>query len=613
MFSSIYLDSEKFLSYKINEEKWLDNISKINIFIGANNSGKSRFMRKIFIEHDSPRILSIIDIHYINGIIEGIIKKASNHNGADRMLYYMQTPLQQVKKLNKNNTFSHLVLLSKFLNIMKEQFGLLHNIRPIEKQTFAFLEEKRKVVDSFLEKIDYMSKNSIRMYIPILRGLRPLQLINPSFHNNTPFFTTRDDNYSQRCVKDYFASQPKYESIFTGLSLFEDVQKLLLGDTAQRRKIREFEIFLSETFFDNEDVNIVPRLNEDVLHIKIGSIEKPIYELGDGIQSIIILTYPLFFNLDKYAVFYYEEPELHLHPGLQRIFIDTLRRKEFDKFQYFLTTHSNHFLDLTLDYSDDISVYTFKKKQGNEKNSYFEIQNVTSADSNVLDLLGVRNSSVFLSNCTIWVEGITDRLYLRKYLSLYQKDNRQFKEDLHYSFVEYGGNNINHWSFLDSENEKYSNIDVERLCGKLFLVTDRDKTGKADENNNPEKDAKLERHEKLAAKLKERYYCLKAKEIENILSPEVIKKTILSYKNKASKADFSKFDGTDYSAQYLGKFIDDNVGNLNGKFASPSGTITDKVNFCKKAIEQIETFDDLSEEAKELTKKIYEFIAKNNS
>ena len=27
----------------------------------------------------------------------------------------------------------------------------------------------------------------------------------------------------------------------------------------------------------------------------------------------------------------------------------------------------------------------------------------------------------------------------------------EYKEDYHYSFVEYGGNNITHWSFLDKE------------------------------------------------------------------------------------------------------------------------------------------------------------------
>ena len=90
--------------------------------------------------------------------------------------------------------------------------------------------------------------------------------------------------------------------------------------------------------------------------------------------------------------------------------------------------------------------------------------------------LGVQNSSVFLSNCTIWVEGITDRHYVKHFLDLHKKENKDdpdicdFNEDYHYSFVEYGGNNITHWSFLDKEETP---INVEKLCGRLFLLADK--------------------------------------------------------------------------------------------------------------------------------------------
>jgi predicted ATP-dependent endonuclease of OLD family len=156
-----------------------------------------------------------------------------------------------------------------------------------------------------------------------------------------------------------------------------------------------------------------------------------------------------------------EEPEKLLHPGLQRRLIETLMKQEgFENYQYFMTTHSNHFLDITLDFPE-ISIYTLTKKidEGahDEKDSKFLIENLKHGDTSVLELLGVRDSSVFLSNCTIWVEGITDRLYFRHYLNLYfdnlSKNNNsaRFKEDFHYSFVKYSGGIIAHWSFLDNE------------------------------------------------------------------------------------------------------------------------------------------------------------------
>ncbi len=143
-------------------------------------------------------------------------------------------------------------------------------------------------------------------------------------------------------------------------------------------------------------------------------------KLGDGIQSIIILTYPLFFNQGENMLFFFEEPEQCLHPAYQRVFMETLMRKEFDTFQYFFTTHSNHLLDITLDI-DKVSIYTFKKTNDSMDNPTFEIENVDNENTDILRLIGVRNSSVFLSNCTIWVEGITDRIYIRKYLAVFQK------------------------------------------------------------------------------------------------------------------------------------------------------------------------------------------------
>src|ERR1041384_4416314 len=102
-----------------------------------------------------------------------------------------------------------------------------------------------------------------------------------------------------------------------------------------------------------------------------------------------------------------------------------------------------------------MSIFTFRKRfddsTHNEKQAEFEIENVSSGDTSCLELLGVRNSSVFLSNFTIWVEGITDRRYPAHYLKLHVDHLRgtdtsvkDFREDLHYSFVEYGGANITH-------------------------------------------------------------------------------------------------------------------------------------------------------------------------
>lgn len=379
-----------------------------------------------------------------------------------------------------------------------------------------------------------------------------------------------------------------------------------MGPKEDRDKVKEFERFLKETFFNNEEINIIPRIGGNVVYFRIGDHEEhPIYELGDGIQSIIILTYPLFFNQGKKLNFFIEEPEHYLHPGFQRAYIETLLK--FKDYQYFITTHSNHILDLTLD-KEHISVFTFRKKYSETNEPTFTIENVENEDANILESIGARNSSVFLSNCTIWVEGITDRIYIRKYLEVYQASKKRYKEDLHYSFVEYAGNNITHWSFLDDADSEHSNIEVERLCGRLFLISDNDGV-----DFDLDKSAKAERQRQLSDKLKDRYYCLQSREIENMLSTEVLKQTVKALDKKGEALTFSpNFDYNVYKHEKLGAFLDSHIQNASKKYSEDSGTIKDKLNFAKTAVKHINTINDLSSDALDLAERLYNFITSRN-
>jgi len=73
---------------------------------------------------------------------------------------------------------------------------------------------------------------------------------------------------------------------------------------------------------------------------------------------------------------------------------------------------------------------------------------------------------VFLTNCTIWIEGISDRIYIRKYLEIYQENLRdeepRFREDVHYSLAEYAGANLGHWLFAETDEESGEPDEKER-------------------------------------------------------------------------------------------------------------------------------------------------------
>lgn len=623
---SINLKENFFKDYKnANGELFLDKMAKINVFVGANNSSKSRFTRTLFsndelkYNYTGSKISEIDNIFYeLQKEIESYFDQRSilKHHNSNVIQILNYKPIKYYKKEIKS--------LLEF-GILIETLAKSDNYGRVDFKTSSYTQNDYQAAEDLKvigEKYSKLFKDLIpvepekpeftQIYIPTLRGLRTIHNLNGKY--------THENLYLKRTINDYFGNiEGITDKIYTGLGLYEDIKKLLLGTREERNRIRNFEEFLSKSFFNNQTVNIIPNQSDNVVHVLIGDNpedEKPIYELGDGIQAIIILTYPLFFNQGKELKIFIEEPEHYLHPGFQRIFMETLVKPEFNSFQYFITTHSNHFLDITLDL-EHISIYTFKRDLENRN---FIIENVENEDSNILELLGARNASVFLSNCTIWVEGITDRIYIRKFLEVYQnsltKGQRIFREDTHYSFVEYGGGNITHWSFLKASDSNVSNIEVKRLCGKLFLVSDKDGAGlKKDGTPNRSKAKKYERHLELEEALGERYYCLKSKEIENTLSPHVLKAIVENYEAKnpnIANLKFNKFAYEHYKDAGIGAFIQNNVEGINHKYEADSGTITDKVNFAKKAVQNISSFDDLTDDAKTLTIKIYDFIKSNN-
>ncbi|NRA58985.1 MAG: AAA family ATPase, partial [Phycisphaerales bacterium] len=303
--------------------------------------------------------------------------------------------------------------------------------------------------------------------------------------------------------------------------------------------MRNFEDLLSTQFFDGREVSLSPREDGGYgeLYVRIEpEPERAVSELGDGLQSIVIQLAPAFLSEGKTLTLFIEEPELYLHPGLQRrlfeVLLDLDQYTHWDRHQVFVTSHSNHLLDLTLDH-DRIAVLRVEKTVGErsdnpvsrataEEDATFLVEKVGAGEIRLLHDLGVQSSSVFLSNCTIWVEGPTDRTILRRYMELVaERDGVELREDLDFSFVYYGGSLAERLSLLDEDGP-----DVDRMCSRMLFVAGGDIEEKAD------------RAERLEARLKERFHLLKCREIENTVSPEVLRRVIAAwYGNEPERLD----------------------------------------------------------------------------
>ena len=224
----------------------------------------------------------------------------------------------------------------------------------------------------------------------------------------------------------------------------------------------------------------------------------------------------------------------------------------------------------------------------------------------ILNELGIRNSSVFLSNCSVWIEGITDRLYLKHFLDLYLKKypkKNKFRENIDFTFIEYGGGNLVHFNFekknvTDSINARYIN-------NKIFLIADND--------GSKASSKKAQRKARLKEVLGDNFYELSVLEIENLISQNILKAVlILQNPKKEALIEQKLTREKNFVNKKLGKYIDELFNGELHQYASDSGTIKNKLEFCKAVIALTKNYDDLSSEAKVLTEKIYNFISSNN-
>ena len=601
---------------------------RITLLLGPNNSGKSRLLRHLY--------TTIGDEHTCLGDVEGrrerlrkpLLHLAEKMRGAaldvfrgsndERDIRDAGNSLQKLVEDQRQWSREHLEQLIAKVETVAEACNREKRASALGKQCQQRLDELRREADRYGDAPLDIAK----IYVPVLRSCRRM-------------FTGKSTPMLRQAVEEeLLVDRPATagrsnrsaavgrSEIFTGEDLYGQFLERRLGDRAARTQLDEFEAFLSRWFFQGQNVQIIPSAsdpNKGSVVLKVGKEkERPIHELGDGLQQVMILSWPLFAHSDKDVVMFIEEPELFLHPGMQRQWVQMLleRAKSHDRLvQVFATTHSNHLVDLTLDHAE-IAVHRVEKRlhgkreDDDEQEASFAIVPASPVDRTLLECLGVHNSSVHLSNCTIWVEGITDRLYLRHYLRLFvesQKPSSHFVEDLHYSFIEYGGSNITHWSFLDEDTEE-PRIDVGRLRGRLLLIIDTD-----DRRWKHERAADLER-----ALGSDHFIRLPCREVENLIAPHVLTAVVREYERVGDDSDHVKTpDAAEYVSAPLGKFIEESMlrpesQKRRGRYRAESGTVNDKLGFASKTIARTASWDDVSPRARELAERIHRFIAGSN-
>ena len=251
---------------------------------------------------------------------------------------------------------------------------------------------------------------------------------------------------------------------YSGEGIIERLAELQhppLEKNQDREKFEQINSFL-KAVLENPTARIeIPHKNDCIL-VHMDEKVLPLHSLGTGIHEVIILASTA--TEIENSILCIEEPELHLHPTLQRKLIQYLESQTTN--QYIIATHSAHLLDAV-----DSEVFHVSMAFGES------IVSAVQTDQTKLDVcrdLGYKASDILQANSIIWVEGPSDRIYINYWLRAKRPD---LIEGVHYSVMFFGGRLFSHIT-ADTDRDMHileNLISIRRLNQNSAIMFDSDK------------------------------------------------------------------------------------------------------------------------------------------
>lgn len=224
-----------------------------------------------------------------------------------------------------------------------------------------------------------------------------------------------------------------------------------------RQRFVKIQDFVRRLLGDHEATLEIPNEQNTLLLLHEGK-DLPLERLGTGVDEIIMIAVAA--TVNESCVLCVEEPELHLHPLIQRQLLQYL--VEETENQYFVSTHSAHLLNAT-----NGAVHRVHLEGGHS--TVESVADVRKCFQLVRDL-GYQASDLLQANAVVWVEGPSDRVYLRHWLA---EVDARLVEGLHYSIMFYGGGLLSNLTASDEEVADF--IDLTRINQHIAVMMDSDK------------------------------------------------------------------------------------------------------------------------------------------
>ena len=539
------------------------NMSRFNYFLGENNSGKSTFLN--FVSTYLPNIgqsreglsLGSLDRNLTGGQVEVLTP-----NAADSLYERV------VEKIRNRHVSSDHSLRGILDSLALEGYIWAHWKEPFAKPEGLWAPDGEAIILNVLPRHADVQRLWTALTGQSGGGLHEHWI--PGILNSI-LTSFQPPNRKVKLIpakRQLGQAGEKFDD-FSGSGLIDELARLQNPDIGQRENKIKFEkinIFVQRVLDVNQSRIEIPHDRNRVLVHNNGRV-LPINSLGTGIHELILLA--AFCTIAENTIVCIEEPENHLHPNLQKALIRYLDSET--KNQYIIASHSNSFLT-----SDDCSVYHVSLKD-----NHTSVRKAISPSEKHLICydLGYLPSDILQSNCCIWVEGPSDRVYLNHWIWAKAPD---LIEGLHYSIMFYGGRLLSHLSASDDDLADF--IALRRLNRHSAIVIDSDKSSARGKINDTKS--------RLISEFSERpgfSWLTKGREVENYIRTDLIEEAIKSIHSKS----FGKMNGT-------GQF--DNLLNFKKKRSSDSKT-ADKIGVARFVAKRPADFSilDLNMRIEELT------------